>query len=108
MVLLDVLRCRFVHRQARTILKTYSESSFPDGSNDTNSEAYSELRNRRLKTPKRFARSFLAPETAWIVFFTLNDDCSTQDRPRDLTLVSLEPSGNRDSEYVFKIFIARL
>jgi hypothetical protein len=30
------LRCRFVHRHARKVLKTYSESSFPDGSNDTN------------------------------------------------------------------------
>ncbi len=32
----DVLQCRFVHRYARTILKTYSESLFPDVSNDTN------------------------------------------------------------------------
>ncbi len=32
------LHCRFIHRQARTILKTYSEFLFPDGSNDTNFE----------------------------------------------------------------------
>ncbi len=31
-----------------------------------------------------------------------------QDRPRDLKLVSLEPSGNEDSEYVFKIVPACL
>ncbi len=30
------LPCRIVHRQARKMLKIYSESSFLDGSNDTN------------------------------------------------------------------------
>jgi hypothetical protein len=34
MVLPDVLHCRFVHRHVRTILNTYSKSSFPDGFND--------------------------------------------------------------------------
>ncbi len=39
-------------------------------------------------------------------FFTLNDDCLVQDMHRDL--VSLESSGNEDSEYVFKIVLACL
>jgi hypothetical protein len=37
MELPDVLHCRFINRHARKILKIYSESSFPDGSSDTNS-----------------------------------------------------------------------
>jgi hypothetical protein len=36
------------------------------------------------------------------------DDCSAQKRPRELKLVSLELSENEDSEYVCKIFLARL
>jgi hypothetical protein len=37
-------------------------------------------------------------------FFHSNDDCSAQDRPRELKLVLLELSGNEDSEYVLKFF----
>jgi hypothetical protein len=57
---------------------------------------------------KLFVRTILAPETvrtAWIVFSTLNNDYSAQDRPRVLKLVSLDPSGKKDSEHVFKIFL---
>jgi hypothetical protein len=32
------------------------------------------------------------------------DNCSAQNRSRELKLVSLEPPGNEDSEYVLKIF----
>jgi hypothetical protein len=39
-------------------------------------------------------------------FSDLNDDWSAQDRPRQL--VSIEPPGNEDSEYVFKIVLACL
>jgi hypothetical protein len=41
-------------------------------------------------------------------FLPLNNDCSAQDRLRDLKLVSLELSGNEDSEYAFKTFLACL
>jgi hypothetical protein len=34
-----------------------------------------------------------------IVSASSNDDFSAQNRPRDLKMVSLEPSGNKDSEY---------
>jgi hypothetical protein len=94
------LHCRFVHRHARKVLKTYSESSFPDGSNDS----YPELRNHNLKKRRQndsrgaFRRQKPA-ETDQINFFTVNDDCSPKDWPRDLKLVSLEPTGNEDSEY---------
>ncbi len=37
-------------------------------------------------------------------FSALHEDCLAQDRPRELKLVSLEPLGNEDSEYVFNIF----
>jgi hypothetical protein len=67
--------------------------------------AYSELSNHCLKTWKPLARSILAPEAAWIVFSTLNDDFLAQDKSRDL---KLEPYGNEDSEYVFKSFLACL
>jgi hypothetical protein len=40
-------------------------------------------------------------EIGWIIFFTLNDDFSAQDRPRELKLVSLKSSVDKDSEYVF-------
>jgi hypothetical protein len=40
------------------------------------------------------------------LFSTLNNDCLAQDRPRVLKLVTLEPSGNKDSE--FKTFSASL
>jgi hypothetical protein len=37
-------------------------------------------------------------------FRTLNKNCSTHSRPRELKLVSLEPSGNEDFEYFTKIY----
>jgi hypothetical protein len=47
-------------------------------------------------------------EIAWIICSILNNDCLAQDRPGELKLLSLEPSGNEDSENVFTIFLACL
>ncbi len=106
------LHYHFVHRLARKILKTYSESLFPAGSNDTNFSArpISEPSNHHLKTRKRSRRSFASPETGRncsnFFFLALNDDCSAQDRPRELKLLSLKPPGKKDSEYVFEIIFS--
>ncbi len=43
-----------------------------------------------------------------IVSASSNDDFSAQNGPRDLKMESLEPSGNKDSEYVVKIVLACL
>jgi hypothetical protein len=110
----DVLHCRFVHRQARTILSTYSESLFPDGSNDTIfrslglfwAEKSSSEDEEKICMERFVARNWQKPLGSFV--FTLNDDCSASDRPRDLKMVSLEPSGNEDSEYVFSTFLACL
>ncbi len=50
----DVLRCRLVHRYAKQIFKTYSESSFPNVSNYTSfsSLVYPGLINCCLKLKK--------------------------------------------------------
>jgi hypothetical protein len=48
MVFPNVMDCCFVHRQARIILKTYSESSCAGGSISA-LYAFSELSNRCLK-----------------------------------------------------------
>jgi hypothetical protein len=37
-----------------------------------------------------------------------NDDSSAQNRPRELKVMSLEPSGNEDSEYALKVVLACL
>jgi hypothetical protein len=54
MMLLVFLRCHFVHRYDRTILKIYSESSFQGDSNDTNfsSLGLSCVNNRHFKPHK--------------------------------------------------------
>jgi hypothetical protein len=50
-------------------------------------------------------RSVSVPETSrkncLDRFSTLKDNCSAQDKFRELKLVSLGSSGNKDSEYVF-------
>jgi hypothetical protein len=51
---------------------------------------------------------FLVPKrSSQIVLASSNDDPSAPNRPEDLKLVSLEPSGNEDFEYVLKIVLAR-
>jgi hypothetical protein len=58
--------------------------------------------------PRGFCRFLLKESFSQIVSATSNGDCSAQDRPRELKLVSLEPPGNFDSEFVFKISLACL
>jgi hypothetical protein len=53
----------------------------------------------RFLVPKRSSR---------IVSAASNNDSSAQNRPRELKLMSLEPSGNEDYQYVFKIVLACL
>ncbi len=110
----DVFCCHFVHRHARKVEKTYSESSFPDGSNDTifRSLGLSEAEQSSFKVktndPSGFCQ-FLATKRSMQIFSSSSDDdFSAQNRPRDLKMVSLEPSGNKDSEYVDKIVLACL
>jgi hypothetical protein len=38
----------------------------------------------------------------------LNNDCSAEDRLRELKLISLEQSKSGDSKYVFKMYLAYL
>jgi hypothetical protein len=63
-------------------------------------KAYSELSNRHLKIrDENFcARNWQNPLGSF--FAPLNDDFSAQDSRR---IVSIEPTGNTDSEYVLKI-----
>jgi hypothetical protein len=75
---------------ARTIIKTYSESSFSGGSNDTIREVSA--------TRKLLANAFTSS----------NSDCSAQIRSRELKLVSLKPPENEDSEYFVKIVLTCL
>jgi hypothetical protein len=111
---LDVLRCRFVHRHCRAILRTYSESFIPGGSIDTN---FSSLRLSWAENsffidvkniPSGFCRFLAQKCSSRIISTSLNDYCSAQNRPRELKLVSLEVHGNEDSENVFKFFLASL
>jgi hypothetical protein len=39
-----------------------------------------------------------------MTFLAFNDDCSAQDRPRELKMISLRLPGNEDLEYSLKIF----
>jgi hypothetical protein len=67
-------------------------------------KAYPQLSNSSLRIKKRFAMSIVVPETIRNLFDNSNGDCLAQDRPRELKLVSLEPSVNEKSEYLIKIF----
>jgi hypothetical protein len=63
--------------------------------------------NTVWKAHKRFARIFLTAETSQVIFCSLKCWFSLQGRqPGELNLVSTEPPGNEDSEYVFKIVLA--
>jgi hypothetical protein len=94
--------------------KRHSEFLFPNGSNDTNFStlglSWARQSSFKLENndPSGFWR-FLAPKcSSWIVSASLNDDWSAQNRPWVLKLVSLKPSGNKGSKYVFNIFLADL
>jgi hypothetical protein len=54
--------------------------------------------------PSGFCQILVIKCSSRIDFTSLNDDCSAQNKPRELKLVSLELSRNEDSEYVFKYF----
>jgi hypothetical protein len=56
-----------------------------------------EQSNHYLRRQIRFAKNSLAPE-----------DFSAQDRSAELKLIQLEPSGNKDFEYVRKFLLACL
>jgi hypothetical protein len=115
MVLPDVLRFRFVHRYVRTILKTYSESSFLDGSNDSNFSALGLFWAEQLpfEDAETICEGHLSTrnrqKTLGSFFLTLNGNCLVQNRPRELKLMSLElPRNNDYKEYIFKTFLACL
>ncbi len=98
MVLPHVLHCCFVHRHARQILKTYSVSSLPDGSNENNFSSLGLFWAEKLfeDAERIHEEHFVArnrrklAETTRIIFSTLDNNCSAQDRHRELKLVSLE------------------
>jgi hypothetical protein len=85
-----------VHRHARKVLKTYSESSFPDGSKDTNfrslglswAEQLSSFKVKK-KMIQVVSTGFWCPNKQ-IVSVSSNDDSSDQNRPRVLKLLTLE------------------
>jgi hypothetical protein len=96
----------FVHRYNIKILKTYSDSSFLDSSNDTNFSslglfwAEQSLFKVEKSDPSGFCW-FLAPKCSpQIVSVSSNNDCSAWNRPREL-----KSSGDEDSEYVFNIIL---
>jgi hypothetical protein len=94
MVLLDILGCHFLHRHGRTILMTFSESSFQTlliVCSDAN----------RPKNKCTFITPSQLAGTSQSVFPSLNCNCSVQNRYRELKLVSLEPPDNKDDEYFF-------
>ncbi len=105
MVLPNVLCCRFVYRQPIKNLWTYSESSFPGTSYDTNFSSLGLLWAEQLsfKDAETICEEqFCARNLKKLIeslFGPLNSDFSAQDSRRELKLVSIEPPWNKDSEY---------
>ncbi len=79
------------------ILKTNSESSFLNGFNDTDFSSQGLFWAEQSNNSRG---AFQHQKLFVIVSSTFNDSSSAQDRPRELILVSLELSGNEDSENV--------
>jgi hypothetical protein len=64
-------------------------------------QAFPEPSNRHLKSLTMIREFSAARKLLAYRFASLNGDCSAQDRPSELKLVSLEPPRNKDSEFVF-------
>ncbi len=87
-----VVHCRFIHRHARKISKTFPESSFPSSFNGTSfsSQGLFWAEQSLFEDAEMNHKEHFSAETVWIVFSALNDDCPAQDRPRELKLICLE------------------